>query len=110
MMEFSVRDCAMLSVFTLPEVRGLVLAPGFHMPVHCILGRVQRSSNKPLGKRRVPFPHPVPFLFPDQLTSNLCPEGFWISARIPLEGGILFLRLGPLLRGEVYSRPHFQME
>src|SRR5438128_11778531 len=64
-MELCVSDCPMLSVFTLPEIRGLVLAPGFHMLVHSVLGCVQGSSNEPLGKRRVPFQHLVPFLVPD---------------------------------------------
>src|SRR3989475_13323550 len=92
-MEFSIGDCPMLSVLTLPEIRGLVLAPGFHMPVHSVLGRVQRSSNKPLGKRRVPLQHLVPFPVPDKLTGNLGPEGFWVSERIFLKREILFLRL-----------------
>src|SRR6266516_973267 len=92
-MEFSVGNCPTLSIFTLPEIGRFVLTPRFHMPVHSILGRVQHSSNKPLGKRRVPFQNLVPLLVPDKLTSNPVPERFWVSERISLEGEILLLRL-----------------
>src|SRR2546428_21104 len=91
--EFSIRDRAKLARFALPEVSSFVLTPGFHMPVHSVLGRVQRSSNKPSGKRRVPLQHLVPFPVPDKLTGNLGPEGFWVSERIFLKREILFLRL-----------------
>src|SRR3989441_8299524 len=42
-MKLSIGDRSMLSVFTLPEIRRLVLTPGFHVPVHSVLGRVQGS-------------------------------------------------------------------
>src|SRR3989442_13554246 len=93
-MELTVGDRPMLSVFTLPEIRRLVLAPGFHVSVQGVLGRVQRSSNEPLGKRRVPFPHPFPCLLPDQFTRDFGPQGFWISKRILLGREKIFLRLG----------------
>src|SRR2546426_87908 len=54
-MELSVGNCPTFSVFTLPEICRFILTPGFHMLVHSILRCVQQSSDKPLGKRRVPF-------------------------------------------------------
>src|SRR2546422_5410252 len=98
-MNLSIGDRSMLSVFPLPEIRRLVLTPGFHVPVHSVLGRVQGSSNKPLGKRRGPFQYPFPFLVPKKLAGNAGPEKFWVSERISFEGGVLFLRLGCLLFG-----------
>src|SRR3989441_12766420 len=75
-MELSIGDRPMLSVFTLPQIRGFVLAPGFHMAVHSVLGRVQRSSNKPLGKRRIPLPNPFPPLSSHPRTPKLWPKPF----------------------------------
>src|SRR5712692_346961 len=107
-MEFSVGNCPTLSIFTLPEISRFVLSPRPQMPVHSILGCVQQSSDKPLGKRRVPIQNLIPLLVPDKLTRNFGPKRFWVPEGISLQGEILLLRLVSLHHGWSAGVRHLQ--
>ena len=90
--ELAIRDHARLAGFSLPDDRGLVLAPGGRVPIEAVLREIELSAHKPPGERDLPVEDRVPLLLPGQRLGLLGPEPLGI-VDAPRVHGAVFIEL-----------------
>src|SRR5215469_8178434 len=75
--------------FALPDQRRLIFAPGLHMAIETVVGKVDLPTGKPFGPRRIPFQDFVPRLEPIKLTRHAPPKFFWFLDRFRVDALII---------------------
>src|SRR5690606_23952935 len=81
-----VRKRRLVTGFTFPDQRQLVLSPCFYMTVKCVVSDVGFCADEPLVKRRfAAIQHLIPRGKPIEFLRLLCPETFQIRLSLCVE-------------------------
>ena len=89
-MQLGIGQRAGVPRFSFPYQGRLITPVGRQVPIETVIGNIDLTTPKPLGKGRLPVQHSVPFLKPVQLLlRQLGPERRRVSRRLIVEGLIL---------------------
>src|SRR5207253_3928763 len=88
-MQLLVGQSANFAGLALPNQSGFVFAPGLHMAVEAVVGKIDSAADEPLGPGAIPFEDFVPFLEPVQFVGNATPEFFWLLDRLAVNALVL---------------------